>query len=184
MNFSANLHIPVFINFFEALAIANFEVDRRVFGKDLAGRYIYMSDSFARDAGLPAPYLLGKTDDACAWANTADKCREDDARVLRDGTDTFRRESIRCANKTTLKVMLRKLVVRDATGSPIGIGGIYIPDRRLKIKSCHACADATKKALDSALALLNPEQMAHWEEQQEARSASTEDSFDQLELPE
>lgn len=185
MRVSAHLFKPAYINLFEALAMAQFQSDQRIFGKDLTGRYIYANDAFARDAGVPVDYLLGKMDEDLAWGKDAEKCRSDDARVIRAGIDTFRKESIHCAGKMTLKVMLRKTLVRDEANAVIGVAGIYTPIKRLKMRNCLACSEATQKALDSVLLMLSPEQMAHFEEQAEARNAARGgDAFEQLELPE
>lgn len=141
---------------FDALAVAQLEPHKRYFGKDTAGRYIYANPSFAADAGVDLTFLMGNTDEVCAWSSQADKCREDDQRVMTNKADTLRAETIFCANRVRLKVMLRKLPIYEEGGSVVGCAGLYYP-----------VADH-RTDLQLALSLLSPALKAHYNEQREA----------------
>ena len=147
---------------------AQLDNERRLYAKDLDGRYFYANESFAKDAGIPLALLLGRTDFDLAWANQAEKLRAEDAQIIERGYDTHRVEMLATA-KRKMKIIKRKVIVRDETGKVFGIAGIYIPyAMRDQKRRCSDCRSKAARQLEIALSMLTPVQMASYEEQAEA----------------
>ena len=57
-----------------------------IFWKDESSRYVGCNEFFARAAGLPEPQAVtGLSDRDMPWADNAERFREEDLRVLRNG---------------------------------------------------------------------------------------------------
>jgi hypothetical protein len=99
----------------------------RVFWKDRDSRYLGCNPAFARDAGKHSPSeLIGLDDHAMGWAAQAERYRTDDRQVMDTGQSRLAYEEPQTTpDGKTIWLRTSKVPLRDATGSVIGLLGIY-----------------------------------------------------------
>lgn len=128
-----------------------------VLQKDLDGRFVFVSQSFSDLLGSSVDDVLGKTDYDYYDAATADKFRKDDLRVTRDGLIVDDVERTRQPNGTIAFMQVRKAPLRDASGTIIGVQGIFWDvtetlSGRLELQRIESWAHALiQAALDAVL---------------------------------
>ncbi len=96
-----------------------------VLQKDIDGRFVFVSQSFSKLLGRPVEEILGKTDYEFYDRAIADKFRKDDLRVTRDGLNVDDVERTQQPDGTIAFMQVRKAPLRDASGSIIGVQGIF-----------------------------------------------------------
>ncbi len=99
----------------------------RVYWKDLKGNYLGCNNLFASDAGFASPdELIGRRDEAMAWAAHAEARRADDKKVLSSGRARLGVET-RLGGQPGGEVWLEsnKIPLQNESGEVIGILGTY-----------------------------------------------------------
>ncbi len=106
----------------------------RVFWKDWNGRYLGCNRALAQDAGKKAPdEVVGRTDDDLAWADFAEKYREDDRSVMDAGEARLNFEEPVVSPQGEMRVVrTSKVPLRDDDDKVVGLLGLYedITERR------------------------------------------------------
>ncbi len=99
----------------------------RIFWKDRDSRYLGCNPLFARDAGWSEPGdVIGKTDEAFAWAPQAERYRADDRDVMASGSGILNYEEPQTTpDGRTIYLRTSKVPLRDSRGETIGVLGIY-----------------------------------------------------------
>ncbi len=123
----------------------------RVFWKDRELRYLGCNSAFAHDAGFDArEQLIGKTDFELGWKDLADDYRFVDHRVLESGKASigYERPSLG-PDGSEGWLRASKYPLRDATGSVVGIVGIYEEITALKR------SEEAQRSLNRALKLIS-----------------------------
>jgi PAS domain S-box-containing protein len=96
-----------------------------IFWKDRDLHYRGCNEFFARAAGLASPNAVaGLSDDDMAWADIAERLREQDRRILETG-EPWRGYNEAAATPDGIRVFMRtaKVPLRDAAGKIVGIVG-------------------------------------------------------------
>lgn len=166
MVIAPHLMRPLYVNLFEALTSAQLDEDARIYAKGTDGKYLYVNHAFARDSGLPPEVLIGSTVCDTAFATDAEQIEADDQRVMRSGTDSFRKVMLQTRRKRML-MYVRKCAIYNERMECIGIAGIYRPHAQaLRLRDCLGCGgcEQTVRGLNVALSLLSPELMRKYEE--------------------
>ena len=103
-------------------------VPASIFWKDRNSVFLGVNNRFARDAGLPAEDIIGKTDYELAWTrDEADFYRACDFEVMSNGEALLNiEESQRKADGTKSHLLTNKVPLRDEAGQVNGILGIYL----------------------------------------------------------
>jgi len=103
-------------------------VPASIFWKDRNSVYLGVNNRFARDAGLPAEDIIGKTDYDLPWTREeADYYRACDRKVMVDGEILLNiEESQRKADGTETYLLTNKVPLLDEAGQVSGILGIYL----------------------------------------------------------
>lgn len=128
-----------------------------VLQKDLDGRFVFVSQSFSQLLGQTVDDVLGKTDYDFYEVGIADKFRKDDLRVVRDGLIVDDVERTQQPNGTIAFMQVRKAPLRDASGTIIGVQGIFWDvtetlSGRLQLQRIESWAHALiQAALDAVL---------------------------------
>ncbi|MCA9117596.1 MAG: PAS domain S-box protein, partial [Planctomycetaceae bacterium] len=125
----------------------------KVFRKDLDGRLQYANSLCAEALGRPDSELLGKTDFDLFPEELAQKYREDDARVIREGTVFEDIEELRNGKGELTEIHVLKAPVKDATGAIVGIQGMFwdVTDRRRAERALQESEARKRAVLDAAL---------------------------------
>jgi PAS domain S-box-containing protein len=105
--------------------------DVAVFIKDLHGRYLLINSAGARFFGRSAAGMLGKDDDACFAAETAQQIQQEDQQIMAEGV-THTAEVVVPAAEGSRTYLVTKEPYRDHPGSVVGVIGIAhdITDRK------------------------------------------------------
>lgn len=163
MEISPRLLRPIYVNLFDILVSAQLGPERRVYARDMEGRFIYANESFARDAGVPAERLLGGIDELCDWHERAEAIREEDRNIILRGHDHYRTKKLMIDGQD-MEITLRKAVIYDASLNVCGIVGISHHSSMCssKWRICSDCQAQTVRGLDLALQMLTDEQKIEW----------------------
>lgn len=107
-------------------------IPHKIFYKDKSSTYIICNDSYADDLGITPSGIVGKTDYDFFPKELADKYRNDDARIMRNGRAEEIEENYIKDGKDYFVYTL-KAPIRDTKGSIIGIFGIFwdVTERKL-----------------------------------------------------
>ncbi len=96
-----------------------------VLQKDLDGRFSFVSQSFSRLLGHEVEEILGKTDYDFYEPDIAEKFRQDDERVKREGKIVDDIERTQLSDGTVAYMQVRKAPLRDSRGMIVGVQGIF-----------------------------------------------------------
>ncbi|MGN6134488.1 MAG: ATP-binding protein [Aureliella sp.] len=96
-----------------------------VLQKDLTGRFTFVSQSFARLLNVDVKQILGHTDYDFFEPAIADKFRQDDQSVARDGSIIDDIERTQLPDGSVAYMQVRKAPLRDANGAITGVQGIF-----------------------------------------------------------
>jgi PAS domain S-box-containing protein len=108
-------------------------IPQGIFSKDRNSVYVFANENFARDLGMTADDLVGKTDYDLFPRELADKYRTDDGRILASGhAESFEEDSV-LRGGAKVWVHTVKTPVRDKDGNLVGILGVYsdITERKM-----------------------------------------------------
>lgn len=112
---------------------------RRIWIKDLAGRFLFANAAMAADAG---GVILGKVDADLPWADRVIEYAAADAEAL--GGPLLLRERVRAANGIDREVITHKSPLVDARGEVIGTLGLFdlcAPQATARVeRDCRRCA--------------------------------------------
>jgi len=103
-------------------------IPQSIFWKDSNGRYLGCNTVFASAVGINDPsQIIGKTDFDLSWPRKeAEAYRADDRQVIESGQPKLHIiEPLQQADGTRLLVDTSKILLRDASGRPIGVLGVY-----------------------------------------------------------
>jgi PAS domain S-box-containing protein len=96
-----------------------------VFAKDLQGRYLFANPAVLAAVGCPAEQVLGRTDlEFMQDAEAARRLMQNDRRVMETGQATESEEGLPMPDGTVRYWHTRKMPLRDAQGTVIGVLGI------------------------------------------------------------
>ncbi|MGN6545618.1 MAG: PAS domain-containing protein, partial [Aureliella sp.] len=96
-----------------------------VLQKDLEGRFTFISQSFSRLLNREVQDILGRTDYDFYDQAIADKFRQDDQRVARDGRIVDDVERTTLPDGSVAYMQVRKAPLRDSKGQIVGVQGIF-----------------------------------------------------------
>jgi PAS domain S-box-containing protein len=98
-----------------------------VFWKDCNSVYLGCNEVFAKSTGIENPEdIVGKTDYDLVWKKNADAYRRDDRRVMESGEPLLNFEEPQTREDgRQITLLTSKVPLRDASGSVVGILGIY-----------------------------------------------------------
>ncbi len=111
-----------------------------VLQKDLDGRFSFVSQSFSRLLGHEVEEILGKTDYDFYEPDIAEKFRQDDERVKREGKIVDDIERTQLSDGTVAYMQVRKAPLRDSRGMIVGaryLLGCYRSTQRSQATSTH-----------------------------------------------
>lgn len=107
-------------------------IPEKIFLKDTASVYISCNDNLARDLGIPASAIAGKTDFDFFPHDLAEKYQTDDRRVIESGAEELFEEQYTIGDaKHWVKTL--KALARDDAGKITGILGIFHDFSREKL---------------------------------------------------
>lgn len=128
-----------------------------VLRKDLDGRFTFASQSFGVLLGIDVKDILGRTDYDFFDKAIADKFRQDDQRIARDGSMIDDVERTQLPDGSVAFMQVRKAPLRDAHGIIVGVQGIFWDvtealSGRAQLQRIESWAHAlTQAALDAVL---------------------------------
>jgi PAS domain S-box-containing protein len=100
--------------------------------KDLTGRFLRVNCEFAHIFGMQVEDLVGKTDFDLLPKDVAQRLRDNDVMVARDGTPHQFEEDVALANGREAVYLTTKFPLKDSSGRVYGVAGIStdITDRK------------------------------------------------------
>jgi len=97
---------------------------QKIFYKDRGSVYVWCNDKYARDLGISAAEICGKTDDEFHPAELAGKYRADDRRVMDSAaTEDIEERYIEAGEERWVHTI--KTPVADGNGNTVGVLGIF-----------------------------------------------------------
>jgi PAS domain S-box-containing protein len=124
--------------------------------KNLAGRFIYANERFARTLGLAPDEVLGRKDDDFYSAALVKKFREEEARVVAVGKQIEQVETSRNADGQETRIQVIRSPVLGSDGATIGVQVMFwdITDRQLAHEAMARSFQETENLLASLSAAL------------------------------